>query len=472
VIVLYLVILLLIGYLTSKKSKSSEGYFVGSRNIGPWVTAISFLAAYFSTVLIVGGGAFGYKFGMATIWIGASNVLIGCTLAWIVVGRRLRKFSGHLKAMTISDFLAQRYDSNTVRIFSAVIIFIFMIIYNVSVLKGMGNIFQGMMQLPYIWGVIIAGIIILIYVTFGGYLAVVWTGFIQGWVMIFGVLLLAITAIKSAGGLENVNNVLREIDPGLLETPGVWGYGGLISFCLIVSFGVWGMPQLMIRFYSIKSTKVFKIGTIVVTVGGCLALLPYLSGAVAKALFHIKGIQLQSPDLAIPVLAQNVLSPIGSAIFLAAVLSAGMSTFASVLIICSSAIVNDIYNKVLHKDIDDKQAHKLGRIWSFVAGVISLLIAFRPPALILVITGFAWAVIASTTLWPLLFGIYVKWVTKTAVICSMIGGSSVALIWQALGKPLKIHGFIPGISIGLILIVGISLITKRYDEKFLKKVWY
>ncbi len=472
VIVLYLVILLLIGYLTSRKSKSSEGYFVGGRSVGPWVTAISFLAAYFSTVVIVGGGGFGYKFGMATLWIGASNVLIGCALAWIVVGRRLRRFSGHLKALTISDFFAQRYDSQIIRTFSAGIIFIFMTIYNVSVLKGMGNIFQGIMEIPYIWGIIIAGVIILVYVTFGGYLAVVWTGFIQGWVMIFGVLLLTFTAIKAAGGLENVNNVLREIEPGLLESPGVWGYGGLISFCLIVSLGVWGMPQLMIRFYSIKNTKVFRIGTIVATIGGCLALLPYLSGAVAKALFHIRGIQLSSPDLAIPELAQTVLSPFGSAIFLAAVLSAGMSTFASVLIICSGAIVNDIYNKVLKRNLDDRQAQKLGRIWSFVAGLISLLIAFKPPALILVITGFAWAVIASTTLWPLLFGIYVKWVTKTAVICSMIAGASVALVWQALGKPLCIHGFIPGIVVGLILIIVLSLITKGYDEKFLKKVWY
>lgn len=467
VIVVYMFILIGVGLIASRKTRGIADFYLGGRNIGPFVTALSFIAAYFSSVVIIGGGGFGYKFGMSTLWVGAINVLLGCTLCWIFLGKRLRKYTQKLKTMTIPGFIAERFKAPEARIFSAVIIFILMLIYNVSVLKGMGHIFEVLMQIPYIYGILISGIIIILYVAIGGYLAVVWTSFVQALIMIVGLLLLTSRTLFVVGGLTAANEKLAAIDPGLLSTPGIWGYAGLISYCLIVSFGVWGMPQLVIRFYSIKNTAVLRIGTVVVTIGGCLALLPYLNGAVSRILFPA----LKNPDLAIPTLTKAVLSPLGAAIFLAAVVAAGMSTFAAVLIIVSSAIVRDFWQKGLKKKTDEKKLLRAGRVVSVIAGVISLLIAIKPPGLILVLTAFAWSIIASATLWPILFGIYWRRTTRWGVTTSMFVGSIVALIWMVIGKPFGIHGFIPGISIGLIVIIIVSLLTKPPSKEFIRKIW-
>jgi len=467
VILAYLVALILIGLITGRRTKSVEDFYIGGRRIGPWVTALSFVAAYFSSVVIVGGGGFGYMFGMATLWIGAINVLLGCTVCWIVLGPRIRKFTQRLNTMTIPGFFQERYQSRFALIFSALVIVIFMVFYNVSILKGMGHIFEVLMNIPYAYAVILAGIIILFYVSVGGYLAVVWTSFVQAWVMGLGLILLTIFSIKAINGLTSANHALQAIDPGLINTPGVWGWSGLISFALIVSFGVWGMPQLVVRFYSIKNLRVLKIGTVVATIGTCMALLPYFNGAIARVLLPGLG----NPDLAIPTLAKTVLPPMGSAIVLAAVVAAGMSTFASVLIILSSALIQDIVKKGLRKDLDQKRVLMCSKFASAIIGVISLLIALRPPGLVLTLTAFAWAVIASTTLWPVLFGIYWKRATKQGCAFSMIGGFLTALIWMIAGKPFGIHGFIPGLIVGFILMVTVSYFTPRFSQEHIDRIW-
>jgi SSS family solute:Na+ symporter len=439
--------------MTSRKLRSSGDFAIGGRSIGPWVTALSFVAAYFSSVLIIGGGGFGYRFGLATIWIGAANVLVGCTLAWIVLGKRIRRLTEQTNSITISEFLGKRYASPPVMIFSAAVIFLFLIIYNVSVVKGMANAIQVLMDLPYLAGVLISGIIIVFYVSVGGYFAVVWTSFIQAWIMIAGLLLLTGFTLHRVGGLAAAARKLSALDPGFVTTPGVWGWAGLVSYALIVSFGTWGMPQLVIRFYSIKNTRVLRLGTVVVTIGAAIALLPYLDGAIAR-IFHP---DLASPDLAIPTLTRHVLPPVGGAVFLAGVIAAGMSTFAGVLIITSTSLVRDIFRGALKHDLTAEQELSLARKASAAVGVVSILVALRPPGLILVLTAFAWAVIASTNLWPLLLGIYWKRTNPKATLASMVAGSATAIAWTVLGKPFGLHGFIAGTGVALVIIVAGTL---------------
>ncbi len=467
VLLAYLGALVLVGFITGRRTKSVEDFYIGGRQIGPWVTALSFVAAYFSSVVIIGGGGFGYMFGMSTLWIGAINVLLGCTVAWIVLGPRIRTFTQRLKTMTVPGFIGERFQSDFACIFSALIIVLFMIIYNVSILKGMGHIFEVLMNIPYVYGVLISCIIILFYVSIGGYLAVVWTSFIQAWVMGIGLIVLTVFTLHRVGGITAANSALASIDPGLLHTPGVWGWPGLLSFALIVSFGVWGMPQLVVRFYSIKNLSVLKIGTVVATVGTCMALLPYFNGAIARTLFP----SLASPDLAIPTLVKTILSPFGAAIVLAGVVAAGMSTFSSVLIILSSSMVQDLIKKGIKRDIVKEKSLFWGKIGSIIIGFISLVIALRPPALVLTLTAFAWAVIASTTLWPILFGIYWKGATKLGCIASMVGGCVTALFWMLAGKPFGVHGFIPGIIVGFLLMVLVSRATPKFPAEHISRVW-
>ncbi|HYW68171.1 MAG TPA: sodium/proline symporter [bacterium] len=475
---LYLVLLIGLGLWMGKRTRSASDFYIGGRQVGPWVTAFSFVAAYFSSVVIVGGGAFGYRFGMSTLWVAATNVLVGCTLVWIVMGKRLWQFTTRLDTMTIPGFIGKRYGAREAEVFSALIIFVFMIVYNVSVLVGMGRIMEGLMGIPYTTAVIIAGLIILAYVSIGGYLAVVWTSFVQAWIMIFGLLLLAFATMGRVGGLTAGVAKLAALDPGLVETPGVWGWGGLVSFALIVSLGVWGMPQLLVRFYSMKNTRVLRLGTVLATLGGAMAVLPYMTGALSRLLLP----SLENPDLAIPMLTETVLNPWGGAIFLAGVMAAGMSTFASVLIIVSGAIVRDLRRggatgSSVPKDAGDpKREVMLGRIASLVAGLIALVIAFRPPALVLVITAFAWAVIASACLWPVVLGIYWKRGTRAGAMSSMVIGVAVALAWMIAGKvlggnPLGLHGFIPGVLVSLVVFILVSLLTKPPEAVLIRRAW-
>jgi len=324
-----------------------------------------------------------------------------------------------------------------------------------------------LIKIPYAYGVLLSCVIILFYVAIGGYLAVVWTSFIQAWVMGIALIVLAVFAVRHAGGITAVNQSLASIDPGLIETPGVWGWPGLISYALIVSFGVWGMPQLVVRFYSMKNVKVLKIGTVVATIGTCMALLPYFSGAIARTFFP----SLASPDLAIPTLVKTILSPFGAAVFLAGVVAAGMSTFSSVLIILSSSMVEDLINKGVKGRITKERSLFWGKVGTIIIGFVSLGVALRPPALVLTLTAFAWAVIASTTLWPILFGIYWKGATKWGCVASMVGGCVTALIWMAAGRPFGIHGFIPGIIVGLILMVAVSFATPKLPAEHIQKIW-
>jgi SSS family solute:Na+ symporter len=482
----YLVMLVLMGLWMGRRTRSAEDFYIGGRQVGPWVTAFSFVAAYFSSVVIVGGGAFGYRFGMSTLWIAATNVLVGCTLVWIVLGRRLWQFTKRLDTMTIPGFIGRRYGAREAEVFSALIIFVFMIVYNVSVLVGMGRIMEGLMGIPYTTAVLVAGLIILVYVSIGGYLAVVWTSFIQAWIMIFGLLLLTFATLNAVGGLTVASIELAKLDPGFVGTPGVWGWGGLVSYALIVSFGVWGMPQLLVRFYSMKSTRVLRLGTILATLGGAMAVLPYMTGALSRLL--LPGLTGADVDLAIPKLTELVLNPWGGAIFLAGVMAAGMSTFASVLIIVSGAIVEDLRGGRRVYGGHDERASKaaprgsetppggsrevlLGRVASFVAGFISLVIAYRPPGLILVITAFAWAVIASACLWPVVLGVYWKRGTRAGAMSSMVAGTAVALGWMIAGKPLGVHGFIPGVLVSLLVFVGVSLATRPPAPALIDQAW-
>jgi len=476
VLVVYLGLLAAIGLVLSRQSKSAGDFAIGGRSVGPWVTALSFVAAYYSSVVIIGGGAFGWKFGLSTLWVGAGNVLVGTTLAWIVLGRRIRRFTENQDAMTLPGFFFGRYGSPQARIFSAAVTGLFLIVYNVSVLKGMANTFEVLMDLAYWKGVVISGVVILFYTSMGGYLAVVWTSFVQAIVMICALCLLTFMSLKKVGGMTALVDRLNDIDPGLVNTPGVWGWAGLISFTVIVSLGTWGMPQLLVRFYSIKNDKMLRMGTVIVTLGASIALLPYLTGAIARVLVP----ELESADQAIPSLTALVLNDWGGALFLAGVVAAGMSTFAGVLIIISSSMVRDVWINGLGRTLSPAAELKANRIMSMAVGVVSLLIALRPPALVLVLTAFAWAVIASTNLWPLLFGLYWKRTSPRATLWSMILGVGAALIWQiwprtglpALPPSLAgVHGFIVGTVVGLVVIVVGTLLGKPASEARIRRSW-
>lgn len=454
VLAVYLGLQFVIGVLAGRRIRgSSEGFHLGGRSVGPWVTALSFVAAYFSSVVIVGGGGFGYRYGMGTVWIGTTNVVVGTLLAWIVLGQRTREMTYRLGCVTLPEFLGKRYGISAARWFSAAVIGLFLILYGVSVLQGMGQAFAVLMGLPYVAGLLLSSLVILVYVAVGGYLAVVWTGFFQALVMMAALVLLTVCAIGRAGGLAQVASRLAELEQGrYLQTPGAWTWTGLWSYALIVSFGVWGMPQLVSRFYSIRSTRVLRLGTVLATAGGAMALLPYFNGALSRIFYP----SLAAADQAIPLLVKDSLRPLAAALFLAGVIAAGMSTFAAILITASGAIVRDLLREGLRVSGGEKSETLLSRQVSVIIGLVALVIAVKPPAMILVITGFSWAAIAACTLWPYVLGLYWRRGTAAGAMAAMVGGVVTALAWMALKNPFKVHGFVPGMVVNLLLLVLVS----------------
>ncbi len=452
----YFVFLVLVGFITQKGTKSSSDYLIGGRRIGAMVSSFSFVAAYFSSVVIIGGGAFGYLYGLSTLWVAAINVLLGCFLAWVVLGKKTRELTARYNAVTLPDFFAKRYQIPFARVFVSIVICLFLIVYNVSILKGLGDTFHVLLEIPYMWGVILSGLIVLIYVSFGGYLAVVWTGFIQAIIMGTGLVLLLTNTLRATGGMSAGVRALNAINEGLVQTPGIWGFPGLLSYILIVSFGVWGMPQMLARFYSIKDNKAIRWGTVFATVGGAMAFIPYLTGAFARIQFP----DLANADQAIPMMVNEFMPPLAIAIFFVGVIAAGMSTFSSVLIISSGAMVRDLLKKSFSIQLSEKKEIRWSMMTNMIVGLISILLALNPPGLVLTLTAFSWAIIASTCLAPFLLGLYWNGTTRTGVICSMIGGFVISLTWMLLGQPFGLHGFIPGVASSFLLLTVVSWLTK------------
>ncbi len=457
VLALYFVLLLVIGFITRKQTKSSADYHIGGRRIGAVVSSFSFVAAYFSSVIIIGGGALGYRFGLATVWVAAVNVVLGCFLAWAILGKKTRELTAKYNSVTIPDFFAKRFQAPFARVFSSIVIVIFMIFYNISILKALGETSHVLLDIPYFWGVLLSGLIVLVYVSFGGYLAVVWTGFFQAIIMGAGLIFLLIRSLSDVGGMTNLVDRLNTIDPGLVSTPGLWGFPGLLSFTLVVSFGVWGMPQMLARFYSIKDNKAIRWGTVFATIGGAMAFIPFIAGSFAR----IKFPGLENPDLAIPLLVQALLSPIGIAIFFVGVIAAGMSTFSSVLIIVSGAMVRDLFKNAFRFEMKEKKEMRWTMITNMSIGLISIAVALKPPGLVADLIAFSWTVIASTCLAPFLIGLYWDGATKAGVISSMVGGFTISLLWMFLRQPFGIHGFIPGLVLSFLLIFIVSMLTKK-----------
>ena len=221
---IYMLILIAIGYLSAKKVQTVEDYYVAGRNIGPALMGIHYGTVYFSSVLMIGGGAYAYRFGYATLWIAIGNTILGALLPFLVLGGRIRSFSEALGALTLPDFFRERYQSKFLHVWTSLLTVLFMTVYLVSVFMGVSYIFNVTMGLNYTTSLIITAVIVGFYLAVGGTVACVWNDFIQGTTMALGTIILTAIVIMKNGGIGNVTQGLASIDPGLVSTPGLWGF--------------------------------------------------------------------------------------------------------------------------------------------------------------------------------------------------------------------------------------------------------
>ena len=434
-LVIFFCTMIAVGVYSRKHATNVNDFVLGGRSVGPWLTAFAYGTSYFSAVVFVGyAGQFGYKYGLASTWIGIGNALIGSLLAWVILGRRTRVMTKHLSAATMPDFFGKRFESTSLRIAASVISFIFLIPYTASVYNGLSRLFGMAFDVPYAACVIVMAALTGVYVVLGGYMATAINDFIQGIVMLFGIVAVIVAVLNGQGGFYQAVINLAELEsdvPLTLGQKGVFAsfFGpdlpNLLGVVVLTSLGTWGLPQMVHKFYTIKDEKAIRYGTIISTIFalvvscGC-----YFLGGFAR-LFDTPAIHAADGSVIYDAIIPSMLSSLSDAlvgIVIVLVLSASMSTLSSLVLTSSSTLTLDFIKGNIIKDMDDKKQLLCMRIMLVFFIVISVVIALDPPAFIAQLMGISWGALAGAFLAPFIYGLYWKGVTKAAVWASFASG--------------------------------------------------
>ena len=490
-----------VGFYCRKNATNVDGFVLGGRSVGPWLTAFAFGTSYFSAVIFVGyAGQFGWNFGLASTWIGLGNAFIGSLLAWSVLGRRTRVMTQHLDSKTMPDFFEKRYDSNSLKIVSSIIVFVFLIPYTASLYNGLSSLFNNVFSIPYWAVVIVMAVLTGIYVIFGGYMATAINDFIQGIIMLVGIVaVIAAVLIKNGGFTQAVATLTQEAGA---EYTSIFGPNPIFLFFVVVltSLGTWGLPQMIGKFYSIKDEGSIKKGTIISTIfaiivaGGCYFLggfgRLYKEEMIASGFISNTGAVMF--DKVVPTILSD-LAPVIVSLVIVLVLSASMSTLSSLVLTSSSTLTLDVIKPRLEKKkaVDDKKSIFILRVFIVFFIAISAIIAilkdsiWKESVFIAQMMGVSWGALAGAFLAPFLYGLYWKKTTKAAVVTSFIFGTGLEivqlLISIGLFKPTtpilsfiftnSLYSGVFAMVSGLVLVPIVSLLTqktlpKNVDEKF------
>lgn len=446
-VVVFVAIAIGVGVYCNRSTKTVDGFLLGGRNVGPWMSAFAYGTSYFSAVVFVGyAGQFGFKYGIATTWAGIGNALIGSLLAWWVLGPRTREMTHRLGAQTMPEFFGKRYKSKALRIAAAAIIFIFLIPYTASVYNGLSRLFGMAFNLPYDVCVIGMAIVTCIYVIVGGYMATVMNDFIQGIVMLIGISAVIIAVLAGNGGFTEAINQLSQIPASNSSMAGPFTsfFGpdllNLLGVVILTSLGTWGLPQMVQKFYAIKSGPAVKQGAIISTLfafvvaGGSYFLGGFGRLYAADIEYSAAGTPIY--DSVIPTML-STLPDILIGLVIVLVLSASMSTLSSLVLTSSSTLTIDFIKGNVMKKMDDKQQIVCMRFLLVVFIVISAAIALvqyhSSIVFIAQLMGYSWGALAGSFLGPFVWGLYKKKVSKASVWCSFIFGVGLTVVNMVLG---------------------------------------
>ena len=467
-----------VGLYSRKHATNVSDFVLGGRSVGPWLTAFAYGTSYFSAVVFVGyAGQFGYKYGIASTWIGIGNAVIGSLMAWVVLGRRTRVMSNYLSSSTMPDFFGKRYDSKMLRIVASAIAFVFMIPYTASVYNGLSRLFGMAFNIDYSVCVIAMAVLTGVYVVLGGYMATAINDFIQGIVMLFGIVAVIVAVLSGHGGFTEALRKLAEVES---DVPGVYAsfFGpdlpNLLGVVVLTSLGTWGLPQMVHKFYAIKDEKSIKTGTIISTAfavvvsGGCY----FLGGfgrLVDESLFMKDGVPVY--DAIIPGMLSK-LPDILIGIVVVLVLSASMSTLSSLVLTSSSTLTLDLIKDNIVKNMNEKKQLLCMRIMLVFFVVVSVVIALDPPTFIAQLMGISWGALAGAFLAPFMYGLYWKGVTKAGVWASFICGVGITvanLFLKFIASPIN-AGAIAMIA-GLVVVPIVSLLTPKMNKERVDEIF-
>jgi SSS family solute:Na+ symporter len=472
-IILFIVLLIAAGFWGMRKTTSLSDFFIGGRSIGPWISAFAFGTSYFSAVVFIGfAGTLGWGFGLNVLWIAIGNAVFGSLLAWLVLGRRTRTMSQNLDAITMPEFLQARYGGKYLKIISATIIFMFLLPYSASIFKGIGYLFEVNLNISFDAALLLIIVITGIYLILGGYFAVMITDFIQGFVMLFGaVCMVVILAGKSGGFVNTVSQISANF---AVHTQGAApNYFLLACIVFMTSFGVWGMPQMIQKFYSIKNVKVIKLAAWATFIFALIiSLCAYFTGAMTHIFFDAVPLSggKSAFDLMIPLMLTNMLPELLMAIILLLLLSASMSTLSSLVLVSASSIAIDLYKGHLRPTANKEHYIFMIRFLSGIFILISYLIARYEFTIIVTLMSLSWGVIAGSFTAAYVYGLYFKRGTLAGVTVSIASGfvTSIALFY-ILGPSKAPIASTVAILVPFIVLPVVSVFTKMPNKRLIVK---
>jgi len=466
VVSIYALLIIVMGLIGMRKTRSFSDFFLGGGNIGPWMTAFTYGTAYFSAVLFIGfAGKIGWAFGFSGLWIALGNTLIGVLGVWWLLGYRIKKMSLEYNVSTMAEYLEKRYDSKFLKLFSAVSIFIFFIPYSAAVFIGLSYLFRSNFNINYTLALVLMGLFTATYLVLGGYKSMTMVDVFFGVIMIVGVIILLFSTIRSGGGLVKITADLQAIHPKLTKMVGPPGIWPLFCLVFLTSMAPLGMPQLVQKFYAIKDKKSIHIGMVASSLFALLVCgSAYFTGATARIFLNPevtpeafdKGKPLF--DALMPVLLSTVIPTSLSVLILLLILSASMSTLAALILISSSSVAKDIYAGFINPGVSDKKLMLLMRFLSTFFIFLSVVLAYFKPATIVAILGISWGAIGSVFLGPFLWGLFSTRVNRTGAIASSVLGLATCLILYLTGSSSPEAGTI-GMMVSLVVNPLVSLIT-------------
>lgn len=486
----FVLLMVFIGVWSFKRARTMKEFLLGGRNIGAWMSAFAYGTSYFSAVIFIGyAGKTGWGIGLGGIWIGIGNAILGSLVAWLVLARRTRVMTHTLGAATMPEFFQKRYDSPKLKYMAAIIIFVFLLPYSASVYMGLGYLFNSIFpSVDYVYCMLFIAVLTAVYLVLGGYTATTVTDFIQGLIMIAGVIAMIVCIVTNptVGGVTNGLAKLREIDPNLTSLTGGSNWFSLLTLILLTSFGTWGLPQMIHKFYAIRDQKSITKATVISTLfAAIVGTGAYFVGTFGRLYLNntlpAEGFDKVVPDMLMAALSDGVLSNIVLSVVLLCVLSASMSTLSSIVLTSSSAISVDLL-KALNPSIDKKKQMRVMRLLCLVFVALSFLFASLEISFIISLMSFSWGIVSGCFLGPYIYGLYWKKTTRAGAFAGMCSGLIVVLglaLFETLTAPggfsdamanASIYGVL-AMAVSVIVVPVVSVFTRKLPEECVKKAF-
>lgn len=468
---IYMALLVCIGLYMSRKIKTSSDYWIGGRSIGPISTAISYCAAYYSTVAIIGGPPLYYLYGLGYSAIELFlNVLLTGFIIFILFAPKMRALSERINAVSLSGFIAVRYRSNKIRLICAILIAAMMIPYAISCVKGIADAMNSIAGIPYQMGVLIIIVVSFAYLISSGYWGAATVDLIQGFTITLAVLVTAFAILARTGGITPIVSYLAKEHPAHLSLTGGLSWGAIFSYAGVWAFIAFGQPQLTTKFLALKDNR--TVGA-VMRVTTIWQIIYWIATAIigTGALYLYRGAEFVNIDSIAPSAAADFGGTIAAGIFLCGALAAGFSTVSALVLTSSAAVAKDIYedyHNVVHGiKTDPQKSIRLSRIVTGIVLIVIGLGSLYPLDFVWALSTMSAGVMGAAFTAPILLGMYWKRATTQGCFAAIIGGSILSIIWYFAGLSNIIHSFVPGTLCSFVLMIIVSLMTSPMEQEHL-----